>query len=56
MNSDDKRRAHLNIIGHLLGKIPYVEPPREKVKLPKRGKPHGYRELEYPYKYVAERF
>ncbi len=54
--SDDKKRARLNIIGHLLGKIPYVEPPREKVKLPKRGKPHGYRELEYPFKYVAERF
>jgi polyphosphate kinase 2 len=34
--SDDKRRARLNIIKHLLSKIPYEDVPREKVKLPKR--------------------
>ena len=34
--SDDKRRARLNIISHLLSKIRYKSPPREKVKLPKR--------------------
>ena len=34
--SDDKRRARLNIIAHLLGKIPYKQLPREKIKLPKR--------------------
>jgi len=34
--SDDKRRARLNIISHLLSKIPYKEVPHEKVKLPKR--------------------
>ena len=34
--SDDKRRARLNIIRHLLSKIPYEDVPREKVKLPKR--------------------
>ncbi len=56
VRSDDKKRARLNMITHLLGKIPYREPRREKVKLPKRQKPHGYREPEYPYKYVEERF
>ena len=56
VRSDDKKRARLNMITHLLGKIPYQEPPREKVKLPKRQKPHGYREPKYPYKYVEERF
>jgi polyphosphate kinase 2 len=34
--SDDKRGARLNIIGHLLGNIPYKSVPRKKVKLPKR--------------------
>jgi polyphosphate kinase 2 len=56
VRSDDKKRARLNMITHLLGKIPYREPRREKVKLPKRQKPHGYREPKYPYKYVEERF
>jgi polyphosphate kinase 2 len=54
--SDDKQRARLNIIAHFLGSIPYKEAPREKVKLPKRQKPGGYREPDYPYKFVAERY
>jgi polyphosphate kinase 2 len=56
VRSDDKRRARLNLIRHLLSKIPYKTAPREKVKLPKRGKAHGYREPDYPYKYVPERY
>jgi polyphosphate kinase 2 len=36
VRSDDKRRARLNCIAHLLKLIPYEEVPREKVKLPKR--------------------
>jgi polyphosphate kinase 2 len=56
VRSDDKKRARLNMITHLLSKIPYEEPPREKVKLPKRQKPHGYRDPKYPFKYVEERF
>jgi polyphosphate kinase 2 len=54
--SDDKKRARLNMITHLLSKIPYQEPPREKVKLPKRQKPHGYRDPKYPFKYVEQRY
>ena len=54
--SDDKRRARLNIIAHLLDTVPYKKAPRDKVKLPKRQKPHGYREPDYPYKYVKERY
>jgi polyphosphate kinase 2 len=54
--TDDKRRGRLNIISHLLDTIPYKKAPREKVKLPKRGKAHGYREPDYPYKLVKERF
>ncbi|MFL5339582.1 MAG: polyphosphate kinase 2 [Gemmataceae bacterium] len=36
VRSDNKRRARLNCIKHLLGLIPYAEVPRDKVKLPKR--------------------
>jgi polyphosphate kinase 2 (PPK2 family) len=56
VRSDDKKRARLNTIRHLLGKIPYKSAPREKVKLPKRGKAKGYREPDYPYKYVPEKY
>jgi polyphosphate kinase len=35
-HSDDKRRARLNIIEHLLDSIPYKRVPRPKVALPKR--------------------
>jgi polyphosphate kinase 2 len=55
-DSDDKKRARLNIIGHLLGRIPYKKAPNEEVKLPKRGKAHGYKEPDYPYKRVPEKF
>jgi len=55
-NSDDKKRARLNIISHLLSRIPYKEVPREKVELPKRQKPGDYVEPDYPYKFVPERF
>ncbi len=34
--SEDKKRVRLNIIMHLLSRIPCEAPPREKVKLPKR--------------------
>jgi polyphosphate kinase 2 len=55
VRSDDKRRARLNVISHLLRHIPYEEVPRDKVKLPKRQEPHGYTELNYPYKFIPER-
>ena len=54
--SNDKRKARLNIINHLLSHIPYKEAPREKVKLPKRQKAGKYREPDYPYKYVPEKY
>jgi len=54
--TDDKRRGRLNIISHLLASIPYKKAPREKVKLPRRGKRGGYREANYPFKYIKERF
>jgi polyphosphate kinase len=40
--SDDKRRARLNCIRHLLSLIPYKKVKRKKVKLPERSKKGGY--------------
>ena len=42
IRSDDKRRARLNCISHLLGLIPYKKTPRNKVKLPKRSEKKRY--------------
>ena len=56
VRSDDKRRARLNLITHLLEQIPYKDLPHDKVKLPKRQKRGGYREPDYPYKFVKEVF
>jgi hypothetical protein len=36
VRSDDKRRARLDCIAHLLSLIPHKDAPREKVKLPER--------------------
>jgi len=36
VRSDDKRRARLNCISHILSMIPYKKVPHTKVKLPKR--------------------
>ena len=35
-HSDDKKRARLNVITHLLAQIPYEPPKRKKVELPER--------------------
>jgi polyphosphate kinase 2 (PPK2 family) len=42
VRSDDKKRARLNTIAHLLSLIPYKKIDRPKVKLPKRSKKHAY--------------
>ncbi len=42
VRSDDKRRARLNTIVHLLKLISYEEAPRKKIKLPKREDKHKY--------------
>jgi len=54
--SDDKKRTRLNIITHLLGKVPYKEAPREKVKLPSRQKLAKYKSPDYPFKFIPDAF
>jgi polyphosphate kinase 2 len=54
--SDDKKRARLNVIRHLLAQIPYKKIKRDEIELPDRQKRHGYREPAYPYKYVEDHY
>jgi polyphosphate kinase 2 len=55
VDSNDKRRARLNLISHLLAQIPYEEVPHEKVSLPERrlGK---YAAPNYAFRFVPERY
>ena len=52
--SNDKRRARLNMIKHMLSQIPYQKVPREKVKLPKRQAPGDYAGPKLPLKIVPQ--
>jgi polyphosphate kinase 2 len=55
VDGDDKRRARLNCISHLLSLVPYKKVQREPVKLPKRQKSHGYVEpRDRAYRVVPE--
>ncbi|MDQ3500002.1 MAG: polyphosphate kinase 2, partial [Actinomycetota bacterium] len=42
VNSDDKKRARLNVIAHLLSQIPYEDLTPDQIKLPKRQAESGY--------------
>jgi polyphosphate kinase 2 len=42
VRTDDKRRARLNCLAHILSLVPYEKLPRPKVKLPKRSTKHEY--------------
>ena len=42
LRSDDKKRARLNCIEHLLSLIPYKKVPRRDIELPKRSMKHEY--------------
>jgi polyphosphate kinase 2 len=42
LRSDDKKRARLNCLAHVLKLIPWREVPHEKVRLPDRSKKHHY--------------
>jgi polyphosphate kinase 2 len=57
VRSDDKRRARLNLIRHLLSGLPYKDVTgKERVKFPKRQKPGGYKPTKHPFKFVPEKY
>jgi polyphosphate kinase 2 (PPK2 family) len=56
--SDDKRRARLNVISHILETIPYKKVSRAKVRLPKRSDKDRYNDQASlrGKKFVAQRY
>jgi polyphosphate kinase 2 len=54
--SNDQRRARLNCITHFLSLIPYEEVPREPIKFPRRQAKGDYKDPEYPFRYVPEKY
>ena len=56
VHSDNKRRARLNALTHILSKIPYEELKRAKVELPKRQHRGDYKNTDYPFRLVPEVF
>jgi len=58
VRSDDKRRARLNCIAHILERIPYKKIKRDKVKLPERNMKDSYNDQIglRRVKAVAERY
>jgi polyphosphate kinase 2 len=58
LRSDDKKRARLNCLAHILNLIPHKKVPRENVKLPKRSMKGAYDD-EAPLKkrkFVPEKY
>lgn len=52
--SNDKKRARLNVIAHLLSNIPYEDVPRKKVRLPEREGIGGYEPRDFSGHLVPE--
>ncbi len=55
VRSDDKKRARLNTITHLLGTIPYKEIKGEKIELPKRKVGKKDQEVNDSFKFIPEK-
>ena len=56
VRTDDKKRARLNCIAHLLSAVPWKPIAYDPPKLPKRQKPKGYKEPAWNYRWIAERY
>jgi hypothetical protein len=56
IEGDDKRRARLNCIAHFLSLIPYEEIALPQVELPARQKANGYKEPDYPFRWIPAKY
>ena len=56
VHSDNKRRARLNALTHILSKIPYEDLKSAKVELPKRQHRGDYKDPDYPFRIIPEVF
>ena len=55
-DADDKKRARLNIIHHLLSQVPYKPPAPRDITLPRRQRPGGYTEPDLPLRHIPTPF
>ena len=55
-DNDDKKLGRLNIISHLLSRIPYEPVPSAGVKLPRKPSARGYVEADLPLHHVPDKF
>jgi polyphosphate kinase len=55
-DADDKKRARLNIISHLLSQVPYKPLHRQDIRLPRRQRPGGYADPELPLRHIPTPF
>ncbi len=56
VQTDDKKRARLNCISHLLSMVPWKRIAHDKVKLPPRQKPKGYKPVDWNYRWIPEKY
>lgn len=56
VRSDNKKKARLNIISHILASIEYKDLKGDKIVLPKRKIGKGYQEVDYPFKFIPEKY
>jgi polyphosphate kinase 2 len=54
VESDEKRRARINMMAHLLAGVPYRELPPPEISLPERPPPSGYRRPGQSGNYVPD--
>ena len=55
-DADDKKRARLNIISHLLSQVPYKPLAPRDIKLPRRQPPGGYQQPDLPLRHIPTPF
>jgi polyphosphate kinase 2 len=55
-DTNDKKRGRLNIITHLLSRVPYETPAHTDITLPQRQRPRGYEPPDLPLQYIPTRF
>jgi polyphosphate kinase len=56
VQTDDKERARLNCISHLLGVVPWKKIPMANVTLPRRQKPKGYKTPDWNYRWIPQKY
>ena len=56
VEANDKRRARLNCIVHFLSLIPYENVAQPEVELPPRQRAGGYKEPDYPFRWIPKKY